>query len=80
MMPPHPATPGAALSAALALAAQDRKADRAEAIRLACHYLANIAEPTVSGATLILPDGCMLYLSAEDARALHGDAETGSRA
>lgn len=57
-----------------ATAARDRKADRAEMIRLALDYLANVAAPTASGATLMLPDGSTLYLSADDARALHGGA------
>jgi hypothetical protein len=54
-------------------AARARKPDRAEAIRIAVDYLANAAAPTVTGATLMFPDGSTLFLSADDARALHGD-------
>jgi hypothetical protein len=50
----------------------NRRADRVEAIRLACRYLVYIAEPTATGATLFLWDGCALDLSVDDARALHG--------
>lgn len=62
-------------------AARDRKpADRAEVIRFACHHLANPTDPTVTGATLIMPDGSMIYLSAGDAQVLHGKAKPGGQA
>jgi hypothetical protein len=55
--------------------AKDRKAAaRVEAIRLAYAYLANAGTPCTTGGTLILPDGSMSFLSAEDARKLHGKA------
>jgi hypothetical protein len=58
--------------------AKGRKAEaRAEAIRVACTYLANVAAPRTTGGTLILPDGSMSFLSAEDARKLHGKAKPG---
>jgi hypothetical protein len=54
-------------------AAKDRKAEaRAEAIRLAYDYLSNVAASTVTGGTLILRDGSMSFLSAEDAYRVHG--------
>ena len=57
---------------------KDRKADaRAEAIRAAYDYLANVAAPFTTGGTLILPDGSMSFLSAADARELHGMATPG---
>ena len=57
-------------------AAKGRNAEaRAEAIRLAYAYLANVAGPCTTGGTLILPDGSMSFLSAEDARKLHGKAK-----
>ena len=60
-------------------AARDRKpADRAEVIRSVYNYLANIAAPTATGATLFLPDGSSLYLSADDARAMCGNAKSGA--
>jgi len=63
-----------------AAGAKKSKPDGAEAIRLACRYLATIAEPTATGATLFLPDGCTIYLSADDARAVHGrEAPRGGR-
>lgn len=62
-------------------AARDREAiDRAEVIRLTCDYLANSADPTVTGATLIMPDGSATYLSAEDARVMHSTSKSGGRA
>lgn len=62
-------------------AAQDRKRpDRAEHIRLALDYLASVAAPTAAGATLIMPDGSTTYLSAEDARAMHGMGKPEGRA
>ena len=62
-------------------AARDRRLlDRAEAIRLASAYLANVAAPTATGITLFLPDGGTAYVSAEDARAMHGKGKPGGRA
>lgn len=61
-------------------AASDRNPmDRAEAIRLTCEHLANSTDRTVTGATLIMPDGSMTYLAADDARALHGEPKPGGR-
>ncbi len=62
-----------------AQAAQQRKLSRTESIELALATLAN-AGPTATGATLILPDGSTQYLSADDARAMHGDGKPGGRA
>ena len=47
--------------------------DRAEAIRMAvaCLAGASAADPTVTGATVIAPDGRATYLTADDALALH---------
>jgi hypothetical protein len=56
-----------------AAAAQERKPRDAAAIRQAFHYLAHVAAPTATGATLFLPDGSTLYLSADDARALYSE-------
>lgn len=57
-------------------AAKGRNAEaRAEAIRLAYACLANVAGPCTAGGTLILADGSMSFLSAEDARKLHGKAK-----
>jgi hypothetical protein len=53
-------------------ARQRRTVGRAEAIRLTNEYLAHQAAATVTGATLILPDGSTLYLSADDALAMAG--------
>jgi hypothetical protein len=54
-------------------AASGRKpVDRAEVIRLAHDFLANTAAPTVTGATVFMPDGTSFFISAEDARKLHG--------
>ena len=62
-------------------AARDRKPrDQAEVIRLAFGYLANAAAPTVTGATLILPDGSSIHVSAEDAKALHAAGKPRGRA
>lgn len=62
-------------------AARDRKRpDRAGHIRFALDYLANAAAPSVTGATLLMPDGSTTYLSAEDARAMHGTGKPGGRA
>ncbi len=61
-------------------AAVRKRPDRAEHIRLTLAYLANAAAPTATGATLILPDGSTTYLSAEDARAMHGTGKPGRRA
>lgn len=62
-------------------AARDRKRlDRAEHIRFALDYLAHAAAPTATGATLILPDGSTTYVSAKDARAMHGTGKLGGRA
>ena len=56
-----------------AAAARNRKVnERAEAIAYTCDYLANIAAPTATGATLFLPDGQRMYISADDARTLYG--------
>ncbi len=50
--------------------AQSRQAmTRAEVIQAAVGYLAEVAGPSATGATVIMPDGEMLYLSADDARA-----------
>lgn len=58
-------------------AAQARTAgtspDRAEAIRLAIDHLANIAADTATGATIMHLDGTATYVSAADARTLHGN-------
>jgi hypothetical protein len=49
--------------------ARARKAQEREgAIHLAIGMLRHLAGPTATGATLILADGKMLYLSAEMAR------------
>lgn len=62
-------------------AARERTAlDRAGAIRLASACLANVAAPTATGVTLFLPDGGTAYVSAEDARALHGKGKLEGRA
>lgn len=62
-------------------AAVDRKrSDRDEHIRLILEYLANAPAPTAAGGTLITPDGSTIYLSVEDARAMHGMAKPGGRA
>ena len=64
-----------------AASTKDRKAlDRGEALRLACDYLANVAGPTATGITLILPNGDTAYVSVEDARAFHGKGEPGGQA
>jgi hypothetical protein len=60
--------------------ARDRKPlDRAEVIRLTCDHLANSADPTVTGTTLIMPDGSTTYSSAENARVMNGTGKSGSR-
>jgi hypothetical protein len=57
-------------------AAQERKGiERADMLKLATYYLANIADSTATGATVVMPNGEMLYLSADDARALYGHQE-----
>lgn len=58
-------------------AARERKpAGRAEVIHFVYNHLANIAAPTATGATLFLPNGSSLYLSADDARAMCGNAKS----
>jgi hypothetical protein len=54
---------------------QRRAADRAEAkakraatISAAMDYLVNAAGPTATGATIIMPDGELVYVSVEQAR------------
>lgn len=47
--------------------------DKAATVAEALHYLARIAAPTATGATILFPDGSTAYLSADDARALYGD-------
>ena len=37
------------------------------AILDAAHYLANVAGPTATGATLMMPDGTCKYMSVEEA-------------
>ena len=62
-------------------AAENRKAlSRAEAIRLTYDHLANSTAPTLNGATVIMPDGSMTYISAADAQAMHGKVKQGGRA
>lgn len=53
--------------------------DRAEVIRFAFDHLANSTDPTLTGATLIMPDGSTNFLSADDARALHETAKPGGQ-
>lgn len=61
--------------------ARDRKRrDRAGHIRFALEYLANAAAPSVTGVTLLSPDGSTTYLSVEDARAMYGTGRPGGRA
>jgi hypothetical protein len=61
-------------------AAKQRKPTRAEVIRSVCHYLANTTDPTVTGATVVLPNGETIYVSADNARALHArEAPKGRR-
>ncbi len=43
---------------------------RARTIAAALDYLANVAAPTATGATVRLPSGGTLYLSADLARAM----------
>ena len=58
----------------------DRKPlDRAEVIRFACDPLGKSSDQTLTGATLIMLDGSMTYLSADHARVLHETANTGGR-
>jgi hypothetical protein len=55
-----------------AAAARNRKnREHADGIRTAMHYLARHAEPSATGATVILPDGSRTYVSAGDARAFY---------
>jgi hypothetical protein len=59
---------------------QRKAVGRAEAIRLTNEYLAHQAAATVTGATLILPDGDRLFLSANDARTMAGRLPARGRA
>ncbi|CAH2606532.1 conserved protein of unknown function (plasmid) [Rhodovastum atsumiense] len=56
-----------------AATAQNRQQPgRTDLIGLSLDILANVAAPTATGATLILPSGGSLYLPAETARAWCG--------
>ena len=57
-----------------------RLAARAESIALAYQFLGSNSSLTVAGGTLITPDGKMIYIGAEDARAFHGKSKPGGRA
>lgn len=46
--------------------------DRAAAVAEAMHYLARVAAPTATGATLMHPDGSATFTRAAVARALYG--------
>jgi hypothetical protein len=54
--------------------------DRAAAVAEAMHYLARVAAPTATGATLMHPDGTSTYINAADARSLYGDTPARGRA
>ena len=56
--------------------------DRAALVRDTVRLLAVLAEadPTVSGATLILPDGTMQFVSVADALAMAGSGPARGRA
>jgi hypothetical protein len=54
--------------------------DKARAVAQAMQYLAIEAASTVTGATLLLPDGSSLYISASDAQALYGRGTPRGRA
>jgi hypothetical protein len=53
--------------------------DRAAVIRVAHHFLANLYAPTATGVTVFMPDGSEFYVSADNAHALHGKWNKGSR-
>ena len=53
-------------------AAGKSAAKREASIRATLDYLANVAGPTATGATLFLPNGEVLYLDATTARELAG--------
>ena len=48
-------------------------ATRYASVKQALAYLAASTDPTISGATILLPDGEALYLSADTARAIATD-------
>ena len=54
-----------------------KAAERHDAIRFTCSYLATAAGLTAAGATLMLPSGETLYISAKAARAMTGKAPAG---
>ena len=64
-----------------AAAAEERKqSERDDLIKLAHAALAASDDPTVTGGTLILPTGEVVFISADDARALTGHGPARGRA
>jgi len=55
-------------------AKQSKPLSRSEAIRAVYNLLSVSTDPTVSGATLFLPDGESLYVDVADARAMNDNA------